>query len=148
MVRRSSFHYQQSSFATVTFLSLAYLGQLPVSICIRSCDTTVLLLTMARIVSYTAFFLAVLNLVSGQNPLASRSIKANTTCVGVNAIAPGCKSNESLYYRDFFYIGGRYVEGVLGNLTYDQIYVEKLSPVTGITQPKPIIFFHGGGLSP
>lgn len=69
----------------------------------------------------------------------------NSTCIGINAISPDCKSNETPYYRDFFYVGGHYVNSVLGNLTYDQIYVEKLSPVGGITQPKPIIFFHGGG---
>lgn len=68
-----------------------------------------------------------------------------TSCVGVNAIAPSCKSNETLHYRDFFYVGGRYVDSAAGNLTYDQIYVEKLTPAAGVTQPKPIVFFHGGG---
>lgn len=70
-----------------------------------------------------------------------------TDCVGVNAISPSCSSNETPYYRDFFYVGGHYEDSVLGNLTYDQIYVEKLTPVGGITQQKPIIFFHGGGKS-
>ncbi|KAL1651894.1 hypothetical protein SLS58_000017 [Diplodia intermedia] len=70
---------------------------------------------------------------------------SNSSCVGVNAIAPSCKSNESLHYRDVFYVGGRYVNTASGNLTYDQIYVEKLTPAAGVKQPKPMVFFHGGG---
>ncbi|KAF2145320.1 uncharacterized protein K452DRAFT_264232 [Aplosporella prunicola CBS 121167] len=80
------------------------------------------------------------------NALANGN-KTTTSCEGINAIAPGCKSNESLHYRDFFYIGGRYVDSAAGNLTYDQIYVEKLTPAAGVTQPKPMVFFHGGGTS-
>jgi hypothetical protein len=68
-------------------------------------------------------------------------------CTGVKAIAPGCASQESLYQRDFFYIGGRYVAGVAGNLTYDQLYVEKLTPAAGVNQSKPVVLFHGGGTS-
>ncbi|KAG9745114.1 alpha/beta-hydrolase, partial [Aureobasidium melanogenum] len=72
---------------------------------------------------------------------------AATDCIGINAIAPGCASREALHTRDFFYIGGRYVAGAAGNLTYDQLYVEKLTPVTGVKQSKPIVLFHGGGTS-
>jgi hypothetical protein len=72
---------------------------------------------------------------------------AATDCVGINAIAPGCASREALHTRDFFYIGGRYVAGAAGNLTYDQLYVEKLTPATGAKQSKPIVLFHGGGTS-
>lgn len=69
----------------------------------------------------------------------------SSDCVGVNAIAPSCKSNETPARRDFYYVGGHYVNNSVGNLTYDQIYVEKLTPVTGVNQSKPIVFFHGGG---
>lgn len=68
-------------------------------------------------------------------------------CTGVKAVAPGCASQESLYQRDFFYIGGRYVPTTLGNLTYDQIYVEKLTPARGVHQKHPVVLFHGGGVS-
>ncbi|KAL1617404.1 hypothetical protein SLS56_011020 [Neofusicoccum ribis] len=90
------------------------------------------------------------SLLSGSALLGSPRVSAssaNSTCVGVNAIAPGCSSNESLHYRDFFYVGGRYVNSAAGNLTYDQLYVEKLTPASGVTQPKPVVFFHGGGTS-
>lgn len=96
---------------------------------------------MVRFVCYAAAVFSSLSILDGANATS------NSTCTGINAISPSCKSNESLYYRDFFYVGGRYVDSVLGNLTYDQIYVEKLSPAGGVTQPKPIIFFHGGGTS-
>ena len=72
---------------------------------------------------------------------------AATNCTGMGAIAPGCKSQESLHYRDFFYIGGRYVASTSGNLTYDQVYVEKLTPAKGVSQSKNVVLFHGGGTS-
>ena len=68
-------------------------------------------------------------------------------CTGINAISPRCPSHESLHRRDFFYVGGHYVAGAAGNLTYDQLYVEKLTPVTGVRRSKPVVLFHGGGTS-
>lgn len=52
----------------------------------------------------------------------------NSTCAAGNAIAADCQSNETPHYRDFFYVGGHDVlnADIGGNLTYDQIYVEKL----------------------
>ncbi|KAG9951431.1 alpha/beta-hydrolase, partial [Aureobasidium melanogenum] len=79
-------------------------------------------------------------------PFASAAL-ATADCIGINAIAPGCASREALHTRDFFYIGGRYVAGAAGNLTYDQLYVEKLTPATGVKQSKPVVLFHGGGTS-
>lgn len=76
---------------------------------------------------------------------ARRSTNASD-CVGVKAIAPGCESKETLAQRDYFYIGGHYVNSVIGNLTYDQVYVEKITPVL-VYQPKPVVFFHGGGMT-
>lgn len=89
-----------------------------------------------------------LGLLWESNALGSSSLSPvnATDCVGINAISPKCSSKETPYYRDFFYVGGHYEDSELGNLTYDQIYVEKLTPVGGITQQKPIIFFHGGGM--
>ncbi|GME41799.1 alpha beta-hydrolase [Neofusicoccum parvum] len=68
-------------------------------------------------------------------------------CTGINAVSPACVSSESTHYRDIFYVGGRYVETILGNATYDQLYVEKLTPAAGVLQPNPVVFFHGGGTS-
>lgn len=75
-----------------------------------------------------------------------RRAVTTSDCVGVNAIAPGCASRETLSQRDTFYVGGNYVNSAAGNLTYDQLYVEKLTP-SSVTQTKPIVFFHGGGVS-
>lgn len=70
-------------------------------------------------------------------------------CIGVNAASPDCRTSETLYHRDFFYIGGHYeyYNSSLGNLLVDQLYVEKLTPANNVTQPYPLIMFHGGGPS-
>lgn len=73
--------------------------------------------------------------------------RATLDCSGVQAINPRCASNEAPYRRDLFYVGGRYMNMTLGNVTVDQVYVEKLSPVVGARQPHPLVFFHGGGTS-
>ena len=77
--------------------------------------------------------------------LAARYAEA-TSCDGVNAISPACHSNEVTAKRDTFYVGGRYVNATAGTLTYDQLYVEKITPAH-VNQTKPIVFFHGGGTS-
>lgn len=99
---------------------------------------------MMHPLSWKASLLLSTLIVTGQ---ATNVTGTNSTCVGINAISPSCKSNESPHYRDFFYVGGHYVDSALGNLTYDQIYVEKLTPLGGASQPKPMVFFHGGGKS-
>ncbi|KAK2048022.1 alpha/beta-hydrolase [Colletotrichum somersetense] len=74
-------------------------------------------------------------------------------CAGVDAISTKYASKEAAHTRDFFYVGGRYVEGASGNVTVDQLYVEKLAPIDigrsrrrrGVAATKPIVFFHGGG---
>jgi hypothetical protein len=78
-------------------------------------------------------------------PLAS----SQSNCVGINAVSPRCGSAEALYRRDFFYIGGRYVfsNSSFGNLFVDQLYVEKLTPSSGVRKTHPLVFFHGGGPS-
>jgi hypothetical protein len=76
-----------------------------------------------------------------------RASDPSLDCSGIKAINPRCTSSETPYRRDFFYVGGRYIQTPLGNVSVDQIYVEKLSPVAGGLQPHPLVFFHGGGTS-
>ncbi|KAH7113253.1 Alpha/Beta hydrolase protein [Dendryphion nanum] len=68
-------------------------------------------------------------------------------CGGVKAVSPRCSSNETPYRRDFFYVGGRYIQTAFGNVTVNQIYVEKLSPLGGNSKANPLVFFHGGATS-
>lgn len=68
-------------------------------------------------------------------------------CRGVKGVSLRCSSNEVPYRRDIFYVGGRYIKTQFGNVTVDQVYVEKLSPISGTTKPNPLVFFHGGGMS-
>ena len=51
-------------------------------------------------------------------------------CAGVKAVSPKCRSQESTYQRDTFYIGGGYVaSGIPGqDMWANEIYVEKLTP--------------------
>lgn len=72
-----------------------------------------------------------------------------TDCTAENAVSPKCSSHEALHRRDFFYIGGRYIYDATfrGNVLVDQMYVEKLTPASGICQPYPLVFVHGGGTS-
>jgi hypothetical protein len=54
-------------------------------------------------------------------------------------------SSEAVAQRDFFYVGGEYIKDAAGeHILSGQVYVEKLIPATGCTQPFPIIFIHGG----
>ncbi|WYZ35732.1 hypothetical protein EsH8_X_000379 [Colletotrichum jinshuiense] len=86
---------------------------------------------------------------------AAAQALASSNCTGVNAISTKCVSKEAAHTRDFFYVGGRYIETASGNVTVDQLYVEKLVPVStaagarrrrrGAAATKPIVFFHGGG---
>ncbi|KAF7541153.1 hypothetical protein G7054_g879 [Neopestalotiopsis clavispora] len=69
---------------------------------------------------------------------------ADTTedCEGLNAISPRCISTEAPYRRDSFYVGGNYVpyNGTYQSLTIGQIYVEKLTPLSGVNQSNPLVF--------
>ncbi|KAH6652960.1 Alpha/Beta hydrolase protein [Truncatella angustata] len=53
-------------------------------------------------------------------------------------------AQEALHAREYFFVGGQYVNTPSGILFQNQMYVEKLSPPK-ITQRYPIIFLHGGG---
>lgn len=71
---------------------------------------------------------------------------ANDDCAGVKGISPKCSSKESAYKRDFFYIGGGYVDsGIPGQQMWsDQLYVEKLTPAKKVKKPYPMVFVSAG----
>lgn len=51
-------------------------------------------------------------------------------------------SVEAFAAREYFYVGGNYINTTSGHLFANQMYVEKLIP--GITtQPYPLVFIHG-----
>lgn len=80
--------------------------------------------------------------------LLPRSVLAsnNDSCIRINAVSAACKSNETAMIRDFFYIGGEYVYSAAfsSDIYSDQMYVEKLSPVSGCIQPYPLVFINAG----
>lgn len=51
---------------------------------------------------------------------------------------------EALHRREYFYVGGEYLNTTDGWLLHNQMYVEKLSPSGGSSQPYPIVLLHGG----
>ncbi|KAK6211509.1 hypothetical protein QIS74_10773 [Colletotrichum tabaci] len=56
----------------------------------------------------------------------------------------GCVDSEAPYIRSYFYVGGGYVDdGSGGHIFRDQMYVEKLLPVNGVSQETPIVLIHG-----
>jgi pimeloyl-ACP methyl ester carboxylesterase len=70
------------------------------------------------------------------------------SCKGENSINANCPPREAAHHRQFFYIGGRQVEGPAGTITADQLYVEKLTPASGRNKSlAPLVFIHGGGSS-
>ncbi|KAB8291619.1 hypothetical protein EYC80_006419 [Monilinia laxa] len=86
-------------------------------------------------------------LVIGLATVSSAHSSDELDCTGINGIRPQCESKESSYKRDVFWVGGHYVNDAIGLLTYDQMYVEKLTPHKGIKKPYPLVLFHGGGVS-
>ncbi|EHK43946.1 hypothetical protein TRIATDRAFT_37577 [Trichoderma atroviride IMI 206040] len=63
------------------------------------------------------------------------------------ADGPGSVSaapSEVAAIRSFFYAGGGYADdGAGGHIFREQMYVERLQPAKGVTQPSPIVFIHG-----
>lgn len=52
--------------------------------------------------------------------------------------------DEAPMIRDYFQAGGQYAQNSAGDHIFqDQIYVEHLLPVHGVTQTFPIVFLHG-----
>lgn len=64
-----------------------------------------------------------------------------TRALPVNNHARNTKG-ETFSSREYFYIGGSYVQMGSGHLFTDQMYVEKLSPLEP-RQPYPLVFIHG-----
>ncbi|KAF4308229.1 hypothetical protein GTA08_BOTSDO03847 [Botryosphaeria dothidea] len=60
------------------------------------------------------------------------------------AIANPTNTTDTPHTRQYFYSGGQYVTNTAGEHTWtDQLYVEQLTPLAGITKENPIIFIHG-----
>lgn len=76
---------------------------------------------------------------------SSPSPATGRDCTGVKAIHPACNPIEPAFRRESFYVGAKLIPGAFGNITVNQLYVEKLTPAHGVRQPKPLVFFHGGG---
>jgi hypothetical protein len=51
-------------------------------------------------------------------------------------------SGEVAAVREYFYVGGSYVNTSSGHLFSNQMYVEKLNPLEPC-QPYPLVFIHG-----
>ncbi|KAM0280827.1 hypothetical protein ACHAQH_003857 [Verticillium albo-atrum] len=79
--------------------------------------------------------------------IASAASCKPSKCDATNGVAFGCPVVEKAYVRDVFFLGGRTLAMSDGNYTVDQLFVEKLTPVKGVTHPKPLVFLHGGGIS-
>jgi hypothetical protein len=55
-------------------------------------------------------------------------------------------NEEVPYVRNYFYVGGRYVEdGYGGHAFQDQMYVERLTPLGGPKKQTPLVFIPGAG---
>lgn len=74
----------------------------------------------------------------------SAAVTASSNCTGIQAVDPRCATNQSAYYRDVFFIGGEYVASGTSTIFSDQIYVEKLTPVSGVLNPYPVVFVSAG----
>lgn len=60
------------------------------------------------------------------------------------AITNPTNTTDPPHTRQYFYSGGQYVTNTAGEHTWtDQLYVEQLTPLAGITKENPIIFIHG-----
>lgn len=59
------------------------------------------------------------------------------------------KTTEAFHRRNVFYAGGQYVfnETLGGTILVNQMYIEQLTPINGVTQRYPLVFLHGGGIS-
>lgn len=68
----------------------------------------------------------------------------NTSCLGINAVSPSCKTAQSPYYRDVFFIGGKYIPYGTTYIISNQLYVEKLTPIDGVVKPYPLVFISAG----
>ncbi|THV08008.1 alpha/beta-hydrolase [Dendrothele bispora CBS 962.96] len=52
------------------------------------------------------------------------------------------------HYREYFYVGSTYVpKNDNTSIAHGQVYVEHLTPALGTSQPYPILFVHGAGMT-
>jgi len=82
--------------------------------------------------------------------LATRPAMLDLTLfiVLVAGIALGANTRRgTAHYRDYFYVGYSYVPLDNTSIADGQIYVEHLTPASGTTQPYPILFVHGAGMT-
>ena len=58
------------------------------------------------------------------------------------------QDSEVAYIRSYFYSGGEYApDGHGGHYFRDQMYVEKLVPVDGVRQTRPVVLMHGNTMT-
>jgi hypothetical protein len=50
---------------------------------------------------------------------------------------------EAPSIRSYFYIGGAYSKSDTGHRLHNQMYVERLQPVSGVARDNPIVLIHG-----
>lgn len=68
-------------------------------------------------------------------------LRALTASVGLLGFV---QTQDVPHFRTYFYVGGSYIEDASGqHYLHQQMYVEKLVPLAGVTQPYPIVFIHG-----
>lgn len=75
---------------------------------------------------------------------ASVAAAINTSCIGINAVSPSCKTAQTPYYRDVFFISGKYIPYGTTYIISNQLYVEKLTPIDGVVKPYPLVFISAG----
>ncbi|KAH8819438.1 Alpha/Beta hydrolase protein [Xylogone sp. PMI_703] len=78
--------------------------------------------------------------------VASQLASAALLLLAFNPIAGAASSSkspaEAFASREYFYVGGEYVNTTSGTLFANQMYVEKLTPEK-TSQPYPLVFIHG-----
>jgi hypothetical protein len=52
----------------------------------------------------------------------------------------------TLHHRNYFYVGGSFVQQGSSILAHGQMYVEHLTPAK-VIQPFPLMFIHGNGMT-
>ncbi|POS74719.1 hypothetical protein DHEL01_v206892 [Diaporthe helianthi] len=75
---------------------------------------------------------------------AGLALASDPACIGINAVKPECTPAEPPYHRDVFFVGGEYVTSGTSVIISDQMYVEKLTPTSGVDKPFPIVFISAG----
>lgn len=69
-----------------------------------------------------------------------------TLAPGGSASSPLADVQGTLHRRNYFYVGGSYLPQGDSTVRGEQVYVEHLVPVN-ITEPLPLLFLHGDGMT-